>query len=46
MIYLLLAIIGIYFQCGKRNRNKISKMMFSLIKFIVCLPFRVVGLVK
>jgi hypothetical protein len=44
MLMLLIGLVSFYFCFGKRNRNKIDKLMIKLICFIVKIPFSLLKL--
>ena len=44
MMSLLFSLVFIYFCFGKRNRNKINKLLIKLICFIVKIPFNLLKL--
>jgi hypothetical protein len=45
MIMLLIGLVSVYFCFGKRNRNKISKVLFKLISLTYKIPFGLLGLI-
>jgi len=44
MLMLLIGLFSFYFCFGKRNRNKINKLLIKLICFIVKIPFNLLKL--
>ena len=44
MLMLLIGLVSFYFCFGKRNRNKINKLVINLVSFVFKIPFNLLKL--